>query len=70
MPNGKIGDNPFTDIIVHGRDVYSQRAAELVRAINALADDKTRRDLAAGARNIVAPAVHRWDSCRAAQRGR
>ena len=46
MPNGKIGDHPFTDIVNHGRDVYSAAAAALVRQIAALADDKTRRALA------------------------
>jgi len=46
MPNGKIGDHPFTDVVVHGRDTYSRRAAELIRAIDSLADDKTRNELA------------------------
>ncbi|WP_193366719.1 hypothetical protein [Pelagibius marinus] len=46
MPNGKPGDHPFTDIVVHGRDVYSPKAAELVREIANLADDKQRRALA------------------------
>ena len=36
MPNGKIGDHPFTDIVVHGRRVYSQRADALIREIDAL----------------------------------
>lgn len=33
MPNGKIGDHPLTDSIVHGRRVYSARADALVRRI-------------------------------------
>jgi hypothetical protein len=33
MPNGKPGDHPYTDIVIHGRDVY-------------LSDDKTQRKLA------------------------
>ena len=46
MPNGKIGDHPFTDVVLHGRDIYSRRAAELIRAISALANESTRHDLA------------------------
>jgi hypothetical protein len=46
MPNGKPGDHPFTDIVVHGRDVYSLRTANLVREIAKLCDDKDRRKLA------------------------
>jgi hypothetical protein len=46
MPNGRPGDHPFTDIDVHGRDVYSLRIANLVREIAKFCDDKTRRKLA------------------------
>ena len=46
MQNGRPGDHPFTDIVVHGRDVYSLRIANLVREIAKLCDDKTRRKLA------------------------
>jgi hypothetical protein len=46
MPNGKHGDHPYTDIVIHGRDVYSPRAASLVREIAKLSDDKARRGLA------------------------
>lgn len=46
MPNGKPGDHPYTDIVTHGRDVYSSRAAGLVREIAKLSDDKARRKLA------------------------
>jgi hypothetical protein len=46
MPNGNIGDHPYTDIVVHERDIYSPAAARLVREIAKLADDKTRRVLA------------------------
>ena len=45
MPNGKPGDHPFTDIVVHGRDVYSPPAAKLVREIAELANDKARREI-------------------------
>lgn len=33
MPNGKIGDHPLTDIVIHGRRVYSELADSLVRKI-------------------------------------
>ena len=46
MPNGKPGDHPYTDIVIHGRDVYSPRAAALIREIAGLVDDKARRKLA------------------------
>jgi hypothetical protein len=46
MPNGKPGDHPFTDIVNYKRDVYSPRAAALVREIARLADEKTRSQLA------------------------
>lgn len=45
MPNGKIGDHPYTDIVVHGLDNYSVCAAELVREIAKLGEESTRRDL-------------------------
>ena len=45
MPNGKPGDHPYTDIVVHGQDVYSPKAASLVREIARLADDRTKRTL-------------------------
>ena len=45
MPNGKPGDHPFTDIVVHGRDVYSPQVAKLVREISKLASDKERREI-------------------------
>ena len=46
MPNGKPGDHPYTDIVIHGRDIYSPRAAALIREIATLVDDKSRRKLA------------------------
>jgi hypothetical protein len=46
MPGGVIGDHPFTDIVLHGRAVYSTTADALVREIAALADERTRRELA------------------------
>jgi hypothetical protein len=47
MPNGKPGDHPYTDIVVHGLRVYSATADALVREIATLADEDTRRQLAA-----------------------
>lgn len=46
MPNGSIGDHPYTDIVYHGLDIYSPCAAGLVREIAVLADERTRRELA------------------------
>lgn len=47
MANGTIGDDPYTDIVLHGQDVYSAAADSLVREIATLADDRTQRELAA-----------------------
>jgi hypothetical protein len=33
MPNGKPGDHPLTDVIIHGLPVYSPKADALVREI-------------------------------------
>ncbi len=33
MPNGKHGDHPLTDLLVHGLDVYSPEADALIRDI-------------------------------------
>ena len=43
MPNGSPGDHPYTDIVVHGMDVYSAHASALIREIAKLADERTRR---------------------------
>jgi hypothetical protein len=45
MPNGKPGDHPLTDILIHDRNIYSPLARDLVREIATLADEKTRREL-------------------------
>ena len=45
MPNGKVGDHPYTDIVIHRREVYSAAADALVREIAGLADERTRREL-------------------------
>jgi len=33
MPNGKIGDHPITDILIHHRRVFTNEIDELTRAI-------------------------------------
>jgi hypothetical protein len=42
MPNGKAGDHPLTDILVHRLKVYGQEADELIRKIAELC---SRREL-------------------------
>ncbi len=34
MPNGKPGDHPYTDIVLHRTDVYGREIDELVREID------------------------------------
>jgi hypothetical protein len=45
MPNGKPGDHPYTDIMVHGRRVYSKAIDRLVREVAELSDERSRREL-------------------------
>jgi hypothetical protein len=45
MPNGKPGDHPITDILVHHRRVYSERADALVREIAALGGEREIADM-------------------------
>ena len=45
MPNGKPGDHPYTDIVVHGRRVYSKAIDRLVREVAELSDERGRREL-------------------------
>lgn len=33
MPNGKLGDHPLTDILVHKAKVYGREADDLIRKI-------------------------------------
>lgn len=42
MPNGKPGDHPLTDILVHRLKVYGREADELIRKI---AELSSRREL-------------------------
>ena len=34
MPNGKPGDHPLTDILVHRREVYGPEVDDLIRGIS------------------------------------
>lgn len=34
MPNGRPGDNPYTDIVLHGYDVYGEGIDDKVRQIH------------------------------------
>ena len=45
MANGKPGDHPLTDIVNYNANVYSGKAADLIREIVKLSDDKARRGL-------------------------
>ena len=36
MPNGKPGDSPYTDIVTHGRDIYSPAVDDLIRELDAM----------------------------------
>ena len=42
MPNGKPGDHPLTDILIHKLGVYGREADDLIRKIAALG---SRREL-------------------------
>jgi hypothetical protein len=48
MPNGKIGDHPLTDILIHERRVYSERADNLVREIAKLGAKEEIADMLIG----------------------
>lgn len=45
MPNGKPGDHPITDILVHHRRVYSETADALVREIADLGGEREIADM-------------------------
>jgi hypothetical protein len=46
MANGKPGDHPYTDIVHHGRRVYSATVDRLVREVAELSDERGRHELA------------------------
>lgn len=35
MPNGKPGDHPYTDVVVHGRTVFGPPIDDLIRQVAA-----------------------------------
>jgi hypothetical protein len=37
MPNGNPGDHPYTDIVIHGMEVFGDEIDDLVREIDRLA---------------------------------
>lgn len=45
MPNGRPGDHPYTDIVVHGNTVYSAEVTELVEAMDEEAPDSARQEV-------------------------
>jgi hypothetical protein len=45
MPNGTIGDHPYTDIVHHGRRVYSPTADALVLEIHNLGGGERIADM-------------------------
>jgi hypothetical protein len=40
MPNGKIGDHPLTDILIHHRKTYGRKADNVIRKIAELSSDR------------------------------
>jgi len=47
MPNGKPGDHPLTDILVHGASIFSPEIDSLVRELAAMPDfDQVRERVA------------------------
>ena len=40
MPNGKPGDHPLTDVLVHGADVFSPEVDRLIREIARIGGEK------------------------------
>jgi hypothetical protein len=43
MVNGKAGDHPFTDIVLHGRQTISTEVTALVQEIYRFGDDELNR---------------------------
>jgi len=60
MPNGKPGDHPLTDILVHKLDVYGRETDDLIRKIADLCsrrelDEWWEREIGWSQRDSVAP---------------
>ena len=45
MPNGKPGDHPLTDLVVHGRALFGAPYDDLIREIEAAAHGEMRQFL-------------------------
>lgn len=45
MPNGKPGDRPDTDVLIHDIDVYTEEVNELIREVASLGGDEAISDL-------------------------
>jgi len=52
MPNGKPGDHPLTDIIVHRSPTFGDDIDEKVRKLDAIASDELR--------DVLATLVYFW----------
>lgn len=44
MPNGRPGDNPYTDIVRHGIDVHDEEVSKIVRHIDEVGNDRAERE--------------------------
>jgi hypothetical protein len=44
VPNGKPGDNPITDVVAWGREVFGAEIDSLVREVDALLPDELEVD--------------------------
>ena len=68
MVNGKPGDDPLTDILRYGIEVYGPEVDDLVRQVAALTDDRGGRELSRlllahpgpGSAEMLRPRLARW----------
>lgn len=44
MPNGRLGDNPVTDVVYWNREVFGPETDALIREIDAFTDDDVPYD--------------------------
>jgi hypothetical protein len=44
VPNGKPGDHPFTDLLIHGWETFGKEITALVKEIDGLPGSKAYRD--------------------------
>ena len=52
MPNGKPGDHPLTDIVVHRTPMFGAEVDEKVRRVDAIASNELR--------DVLATVVYFW----------